>query len=663
MTEAGPLRDYSRSRAVLIGVWDYAHLAPVPAARNSLERVTGLLTGPLCGWSKPRVEVLRNVRRRDRLPDQLMKLFDGVEDVALFYFVGHGQLYEDELCLALRESPESGPRRTTVGLPFSDVRAALRACDAQTKIVILDCCFAGHAARTEHTLASTSTSVIDKTLGTGAVTMAASGAYRTAWFESAPDVADPQTYFTKYLVDVIEQGIPGHPRGLPLGPIYARTADALARDHRPEPTRSVRHDADRFILARNVAKPPESPAALPGAPTASPSRARDTTPPSIPAPSSPSPDSGAEAAVPTARRGTSRRSIVLGGLTTLATASGAVLIGLRLASGASDHGARGNPSSHPSAGGHQPTNDPSPHPWFSITNRTGSVSPMAFSPDDKTLAGSDSDNTIGLWDIAARKRTGTLTSSAKGVDAVAFSADGKVLATGYSDNTVRLWDVTARKSITTLTGHTSSVVAVAFSPDGKTLTTACMDNTVRLWDVTTWKSITTLTGHAEPANKMRLVALSPNGKTLASVSEDHTIRLWDVTTQKDTVTLTLTGPNYAASVAFSPDGKTLATGCYDRTVRLWDITARKSIATFTGHTSEVDSVVFSPDGKTLASAASDGMFNYGDPVVRLWDVTARKSIATLNGHTRPVDSLAFSHDGKTLVSASGDHTIRLWKLT
>ena len=300
MTDTGPLRDYARSRAVLIGAWDYAHLAPVPAARNSLERVAGLLTGPLCGWPKQRVQVLRNVRRRDRLPDRLMELFDGIEDVALFYFVGHGQLYEDELCLALRESPEAGPRRTTVGLPFSDVRAALRACDAQTKIVVLDCCFAGHASRTGHTLASTSTHVIDKTLGTGAVTMAASGPYRTAWFEDDPDVADPQTYFTKYLIDVIEQGIPGYPQGLPLGPVYARTADALARDHRPEPTRSVRHDADRFILARNIAKPAEPPATVP------------------------SPDSGAEAAAPTAHRGPLRRSIRSGGLTALVEAGGVV---------------------------------------------------------------------------------------------------------------------------------------------------------------------------------------------------------------------------------------------------------------------------------------------------------------------------------------------------
>jgi hypothetical protein len=153
MTDTGSWRDYARSRAVLIGAWDYTHLRPVPAARRSLNRMTRLLTGRLCDWPTGRVEKLRNVARRGSLPDRLMELFDGVTDIALFYFVGHGQLHGDDLCLALAESPQNGPRRLTTGLQFSDVRAALRECDAHTKIVILDCCFSGTATLPQHTLA------------------------------------------------------------------------------------------------------------------------------------------------------------------------------------------------------------------------------------------------------------------------------------------------------------------------------------------------------------------------------------------------------------------------------------------------------------------------------------------------------------------------------
>ncbi|MEU5125153.1 caspase family protein [Streptomyces mobaraensis NBRC 13819 = DSM 40847] len=284
-----PLRDYSRSRAVLIGVSDYRFLPPVPPAGNSLDRMAGLLTGPLCDWPAHRVHIERDPRRRGGLPDTLMTAYEDVTDVALFYFVGHGHSVEDELCLALCESPEEGYRRTTIGLPFADVRAALRACEAQTKILILDCCFAGVATQPRHCLGDghATERLIDMTAGTGAITLAASGAYNKAGFEPDRVAPRPQTYFTKYFVDVVEQGVPGHPGGLPLNLVYARTADALARDRRPAPTCSSRHDAGRFILARNAAEPagpfgmpqPEAPTTPPRQPVSSPPQEPGFRPP------------------------------------------------------------------------------------------------------------------------------------------------------------------------------------------------------------------------------------------------------------------------------------------------------------------------------------------------------------------------------------------------
>jgi hypothetical protein len=274
MNDAGPLRDYARSRAVLLGAWSYTNLPPVPAAGHSLARMVRLLIGPLCGWPAERVRMIPDATHRGTLPDELMGLYHDVTDVALFYFVGHGQLYGDELCLALTESPADGPRRRTTGLPFADVREALSECDAHIKIVILDCCFSGIGTQRHNTLAAATdadeVNVIDRASVTGAVTMAASAAYRTAWHEPHQNTGNSQTYFTKYLINTIEQGLPDHPEGLPLRAIFDRTADALARDRLPEPTRSVRHNADRFILAHNAALlpviPPQQPAAQPRTP-------------------------------------------------------------------------------------------------------------------------------------------------------------------------------------------------------------------------------------------------------------------------------------------------------------------------------------------------------------------------------------------------------------
>jgi hypothetical protein len=258
MSDTSPWRDYGGSRAVLLGASGYTQLTPVPAARHSLTRMNGLLTGRLCEWPQDRVREIADEPHRGKLPDELMRLFSGVTDVALFYFVGHGQLHDDELCLALTESPDGGSRRPTIGLPFADVRKALYECDAHTKIVILDCCFSGIETQHRNTLAAT-TDVTEKASVRGAFIMAASGAYQTAWHEPEQDTGNPQTYFTKYLIDTIEQGLPDYPEGLSLRVIFDRTADALARDRLPEPTRSVRHNADHFVLAHNATQLPPTP--------------------------------------------------------------------------------------------------------------------------------------------------------------------------------------------------------------------------------------------------------------------------------------------------------------------------------------------------------------------------------------------------------------------
>jgi hypothetical protein len=240
------------SRAVLIGTWDYEHLPTVPAARHSLERMRALLTGELCGWPADRVTVIDNRATPGDLHDQLIELYSDTDPdgVALFYFVGHGQPDDqDRLCLGLAGSRTDFNRRASTSLRFDDVRGALTGCAAQTKVVMLDCCFAGLAARPQQSLSGAA--VLDMVRGAGAYTMAASGAYLPAWFET--DTERPQTYFTKYFVDVVEAGIAGQPAGLALDRIFAEAAANLQRDRKPEPTHTARHEAGRTVFARNAA--------------------------------------------------------------------------------------------------------------------------------------------------------------------------------------------------------------------------------------------------------------------------------------------------------------------------------------------------------------------------------------------------------------------------
>ncbi|MEO5876484.1 MAG: caspase family protein [Streptosporangiaceae bacterium] len=248
MSDSGP--DLGRSRAVLIGTGGYTDLPPVPAALASLRRMESLLAGSLCGWPKTSLTVLRDLASPSGLPDRLVQTFSEAEDVALFYFVGHGLVdLRDSLCLTLRGSRNSAKHRRTTSLLFDDVRYAIQESPARSKIVILDCCYAGRAA--ESTLGADG--VRDLVRGTGAITLAASGEFGRAWYQTAEEATDPQTCFTRYFVDVVEAGIAEESDRLRLGSIFNRVVERCGQESRPLPVKLVADDVTEFPFARNVA--------------------------------------------------------------------------------------------------------------------------------------------------------------------------------------------------------------------------------------------------------------------------------------------------------------------------------------------------------------------------------------------------------------------------
>ncbi len=310
-----------------------------------------------------------------------------------------------------------------------------------------------------------------------------------------------------------------------------------------------------------------------------------------------------------------------------------------------------------------------------LTDHTGAVSSVAFSPDGRTLATASDDKAVILWNITDPTRPtrggSPLIGHTRSVLSVAFSSDGHTLATASRDNTAILWDLTDPTRPTRrgspLISHTDVVNSVAFSPDGHTLATASDDTTVTLWDLTDptrpARLGPALTDHA---GAVRSVAFSPDGHTLATGSTDDTARLWDVSDPRQPHQLgTLTGHhNNVNLVAFSPDGRTLATASDDTTVILWNLSdptrpIRRS-SPLPGHINDVWSVAFSPDGHTLATASDDA-------TVILWDLTdltqPARLVPSLTGHTDSVRSVAFSPDGHSLATASDDTTVILWDLT
>lgn len=244
--EAAPERS-----AFLIGAWNYRKLQPVPAAAVSLSRMADLLTGDLCGWQPDEVHVVRDRELPDGLPAQMVELLSPARDVALFYFVGHGQPdFEGQLCLAMTGSSAESRLRRVSSLEFESVRHALRLSKARTKIVVLDCCYANLAGPSIGRLGPAD---LISNLRTGAFIMAACSEYGLASFETEPVNGTAQTCFTKYLVDTVERGIEGEGPRLRLGPLFNRVAEDMARAGLPIPASNTSDYATEFEFADNAA--------------------------------------------------------------------------------------------------------------------------------------------------------------------------------------------------------------------------------------------------------------------------------------------------------------------------------------------------------------------------------------------------------------------------
>ncbi|MFE3188225.1 caspase family protein [Nocardia sp. NPDC059240] len=552
--------DFTRSQAVLIGTSRYAELRPqLPSATNSLDRMYDLLTGPLCAWPTVRVEKIADRPNPDGLSDKLVDLFSAATDVALFYYVGHGQLDNfDQLCLSLVNSREKpAERRATTSLTFDDVRKAMSSSKARTKIVILDCCFSGRAITTHGVLGGVD--VADLTLGTGAYTLAATGEYSTAWFETDAETLRPQTYFTKYLVELVERGVPNRSESLTLGQLGDMLTEKLAADGKPSPTRRTVDAVNDFPFARNAYTWGGAVDYL---------------------------------SLTDCHQTTVR---VDGELYCVAFAPD----GSTIAAGSGESAFVWD---LPAADGQQPAHVLA-HPRF--------VYSLAYSTDARTLVTGCEDGGVRFWDLATgRLDREELNAHNDAVYAVAMSGDGRYLATGSYDCTVIVWRLPGRTRVETwqLTGRVSSL---AFPSSGNVLAIGTHDNVIHLWNLDTYAK-NELGRHT---SSVESVAFSRNGTRLASCGLDKTVCLWDVLGKS--LIRSMSAHQYLVkSVAFSPDSTTIASASWDKTLRLWSVAGGMpqripwwDDRRFRWHSDWIWAVAFSEDGRTIATAGSDGVLS------------------------------------------------------
>lgn len=300
-----------------------------------------------------------------------------------------------------------------------------------------------------------------------------------------------------------------------------------------------------------------------------------------------------------------------------------------------------------------------------FTQTFSSVLAIAYSPDGKTLAASDSSGEIRLWCVRDGQCLLTCSGHTNWVRAIRFSPDGRYLGSSSDDRTLKIWDLQEGICLQTI-GEGIHSLGFSFSPDGRYIASGSVNHTIYYWDLQTGNCVREFSGHQHWSIDVKF---HPQGHQLISGGADGTVRLWDVATgQCDRV---LTGhENWVTTVDCSADGQTILSGGLDGILRLWevrsgelgvgkseserelDITCRLVVSR---HGDEIWSAVFSPDGKCFASAGVGGL-------LRLWRTADGDCLHYLEGHSKRLWSVAFHPDGHCLASGGEDQMIRFWRI-
>jgi WD40 repeat protein len=330
------------------------------------------------------------------------------------------------------------------------------------------------------------------------------------------------------------------------------------------------------------------------------------------------------------------------------------------------------------------------------------VTYLKFLPNGN-LASASADQTIRLWDVAARKPLRTLRGHRSEVHSLDVSRDGRTLASGSKDGTVLLWDLAAMTARTpgwsTVDSkyQPGSIHAFAFSPDSRMIATAGED-AASIYDAGTLRPIGVPDfGFKKPAARL---LFSPDSRLLVATDADGHLGVWDVPRERQIT-------NFAAHAAqagflgstFLPGGKSFLTYGMDNTFKEWDATIwreigrwplRENATTYPNVYSATSAngllaiklgsddvmqifpasdplkrrqltcpvrmvgVAISPDESTIAGACEDG-------ALVLWDTRTLVRTGVLRNVLLGLHSVAFSPDGQRIVAGSnGKEAIKIW---
>lgn len=124
-------------KALVVGINDYPS-CPLGGCINDAVQVTDLLARNGDGSKNFDVKLKTDVQSKSELMDDISELFKGDDEVALFYFSGHG--YANEFG-GYVVTPDFG--KYDAGVSMEHILQVANKSGCKNKVILLDCCFSG----------------------------------------------------------------------------------------------------------------------------------------------------------------------------------------------------------------------------------------------------------------------------------------------------------------------------------------------------------------------------------------------------------------------------------------------------------------------------------------------------------------------------------------
>jgi WD40 repeat protein len=293
-------------------------------------------------------------------------------------------------------------------------------------------------------------------------------------------------------------------------------------------------------------------------------------------------------------------------------------------------------------------------------------STIEFAPNGKTLASSDEDGSISIWDTIQGTERLHLQTNITGAVNITFGSDGqRLIARDFKNSKITVWNIIAGQTIQQYDVHNKEISSIAYDNQGRLLAAGCSNEKVVIWEVNKDKLLESAIGSC---NSVLAPNFSADGTLLTwdfNRRPDVSIMVWDVVKQQLVHEIEYNLPYsdfiYSYGLWYSNNHVILAYTGSKTTIHTWDITTGQQIGKNVNvYDLRFPTIALSQDSSRLA------LGGYDNKIV-LYDTKMQEPMFEIQGKIEGSDPIAISNNGDYLAfanqSANGStQEISLWHL-